>query len=33
MIKEKYSIPTMEDIRRIEWNGYNVISTFSGCGG
>jgi DNA (cytosine-5)-methyltransferase 1 len=23
----------MEEIRKIPWNGYNVISTFAGCGG
>jgi len=28
-----YKIPTMRDIANIEWNGCNVASTFSGCGG
>jgi DNA (cytosine-5)-methyltransferase 1 len=23
----------MEEIRKIPWNGYNVVSTFAGCGG
>jgi len=28
-----YKIPSMSDIKNINPNGYNVISTFSGCGG
>lgn len=32
-MKPKFSIPTMEEIARIPWNGKNVASTFSGCGG
>ncbi len=31
--KPEYKIPSMEEIEQVEWNGYNVISTFSGCGG
>ena len=31
--KPPYKIPSMQEISQIEWNGYNVISTFSGCGG
>jgi len=31
--KPPYSIPSMEDIENIPWNGLNVVSTFSGCGG
>jgi len=31
--KPKYAVPSMKDIKAIKWNGYNVISTFSGCGG
>jgi DNA (cytosine-5)-methyltransferase 1 len=31
--KPPYKIPSMQEIAEIEWNGYNVISTFSGCGG
>lgn len=31
--KPKYAVPSMKDIEAIEWNGFNVISTFSGCGG
>ena len=32
-IKEELKIPSMEDIVKIPFNGYNVISTFSGGGG
>lgn len=28
-----YRVPTMDEIRALPWNGYNVVSTFSGCGG
>lgn len=31
--KPPYKVWSMEEIRRIPWNGYNAISTFSGCGG
>lgn len=31
--KPPYRVPSMEEIKAIPWNGYNVISTFSGCGG
>ncbi len=31
--KPPYKIPSMQEISEIPWNGYNVISTFSGCGG
>jgi len=31
--KTPYKIPSMEEIRNLPWNGFNVISTFSGCGG
>lgn len=31
--KLPYQVPSMEEIKVIPWNGYNVISTFSGCGG
>lgn len=31
--KPPYRVPSMEEIRNIPWNGFNVISTFSGCGG
>ena len=31
--KPKYEIPTMEEIEKLDKNGYKVISTFSGCGG
>lgn len=28
-----YSVPSMKEIDEIPWNGYNVVSTFSGGGG
>lgn len=28
-----YSIPTMKEVSSLEWNGVNVVSTFSGAGG
>jgi len=31
--KPKYAVPSMKEIKAIKWNGFNVISTFSGCGG
>lgn len=31
--KPPYSVPGMTDIKALPWNGYNAISTFSGCGG
>ena len=33
MNKPPYRVPSMQEIHTTEWNGYNVISTFSGCGG
>jgi DNA (cytosine-5)-methyltransferase 1 len=33
MTKPPYVVPTMKDIEAIKWNGFNVVSTFSGCGG
>ena len=33
MQRPKYHIPSMREIEQIPWNGYNVISTFSGGGG
>ncbi|MFB7496071.1 DNA (cytosine-5-)-methyltransferase [Streptomyces sp. NPDC056161] len=33
MAKPPYRVPTMEEIRAVPWNGFNAISTFSGCGG
>lgn len=32
-IKPPYRVPTMAEIEAIPWNGYNVVSTFSGGGG
>ena len=32
-IRPEYIIPTMKDISSIPWNGYKVLSTFSGAGG
>lgn len=31
--KPPYRIPSMEEIRALTWNGFNIISTFAGCGG
>lgn len=31
--KPPYIVPSMEEIRSMPWNGFNAISTFSGCGG
>jgi len=31
--KPPYKVPSMEEIRNLPWNGFNAISTFSGCGG
>ena len=32
-LKPPYHVPDMSEIAALPWNGYNVISTFSGCGG
>lgn len=32
-MKPEYQVPSMEEIKAIPWNGYTVISTFSGAGG
>ncbi|MGW2213258.1 DNA cytosine methyltransferase [Streptomyces sp. NPDC001781] len=31
--KPLYRVPSMEEIRALPWNGFNAVSTFSGCGG
>ena len=31
--KPPYRVPSMEEIAAIPWNGYQAVSTFSGCGG
>lgn len=31
--KPDYKIPTMTEVEAMPWNGYNVVSTFSGVGG
>lgn len=31
--KPQYIVPTMQQICEVPWNGFNAISTFSGCGG
>lgn len=31
--KPPYRVPTMYEVEQIPWNGFNVISTFSGAGG
>ena len=33
MNKPPYKVPDMTEIEALPWNGYNVISTFSGAGG
>ena len=33
MNKPPYSVPLMEEINALPWNGFNVVSTFSGGGG
>lgn len=33
LCKPPYLVPSMADIRALPWNGFNAISTFSGCGG
>jgi DNA (cytosine-5)-methyltransferase 1 len=33
MSKPPYRVPSMSEISAIPWNGFNVVSTFSGCGG
>jgi DNA (cytosine-5)-methyltransferase 1 len=33
IIKPPYAVPSMDSIRAMPWNGFNAISTFSGCGG
>lgn len=31
--KPPYLVPSMKEIADIPWNGFNVVSTFAGCGG
>lgn len=31
--KPPYRVPSMEEIQALPWNGFNAVSTFSGCGG
>lgn len=31
--KPPYRVPSIDEIAALPWNGYNAISTFSGCGG
>lgn len=33
LVKPAYRVPTMNEIAVLPWNGFNVVSTFSGCGG
>ena len=33
MSKPAYRVPLMSEIADLPWNGFNAISTFSGCGG
>lgn len=32
-MKPAYRVPSMREIEALPWNGFNVVSTFSGCGG
>jgi DNA (cytosine-5)-methyltransferase 1 len=32
-MKPPYKVPSMQEIEALPWNGYNVVSTFSGAGG
>lgn len=31
--KPSYRVPSMAEIAELPWNGFNAVSTFSGCGG
>ncbi|WP_219911839.1 DNA cytosine methyltransferase [Nonomuraea fuscirosea] len=33
LTKLPYRVPTMAEVRAVPWNGFNAVSTFSGCGG
>jgi DNA (cytosine-5)-methyltransferase 1 len=33
MSKPPYRVPLMSEIAALPWNGFNAVSTFSGCGG
>lgn len=33
MNKPPYRVPLMTEVSKLPWNGFNVVSTFSGCGG
>jgi DNA (cytosine-5)-methyltransferase 1 len=33
MIKPPYRVPGMAEVWAVPWNGFNAVSTFSGCGG
>lgn len=33
MTKPDYKVMGMDEVRAMPWNGFNAISTFSGCGG
>ena len=33
IMKPEYIVPSMQEIRALPWNGFNVVSTFSGGGG
>lgn len=32
-MKPVYQVMSMDEVRNLPWNGFNAISTFSGCGG
>ena len=31
--KPAYRVPSMAEVAAVPWNGFNAVSTFSGCGG
>lgn len=33
MTKPPYRVPSMKEIEALPWNGFSIVSTFSGCGG
>jgi DNA (cytosine-5)-methyltransferase 1 len=33
MTKPPYRVPLMSEVAALPWNGFNVVSTFAGCGG
>src|SRR5437764_9968905 len=33
LTKPTYKVPSMAEVAALPWNGFNAVSTFSGCGG